>query len=285
MVSALSFTYGGKHTRVLDKIKDIKDVVSDYTQKFTAEAKLIPPNEASRAFFIHALNGLKIGDTLPTKQLSEIREFKDRIIGSAMCATPLGGKRHLDALPGSSEVFDPIWIDGKNGTMSKERKKAILEKSTTTIALGVSEMNKFLADPKGVFAGKGLSITSDEYKHLLLTNELPYTLEKAGVQVKDPAIFFDAIACIQGSKCLNDQGGVVHTTIQGAPPPPVVPPADDIASLGIGATVGTKDVTVWAVDPSLMAKAATNATTPAGKVGAASTTTGTGGLIQGGAVT
>ncbi len=204
MVSALSFTYGGKHTRVLDKIKDIKDVVSDYTQKFTAEAKLIPSNEASRAFFTHALNGLKRGDTLPTKQLKDISEFKDRIIGSVMCATPLGGKRHLDAIPGSSEVFDPIWIDGKDGTMSKERKEAILEKSTTTIALGVSEMNKFLlTDP--VFKGKGLSIDKDEYKHFLLTDALPKRLSDAGVERDKSAIFFDAIACIQGSKCLNDQ--------------------------------------------------------------------------------
>lgn len=283
MVSALSFTYGGKHTRVLNKIKDIDDVVGDYTKKLDAEAKLWKgaQNEVSRAFFTKALKGLKKGDTLPTTQLNQIPEFKDRIIGSAMCATPLGGKRHLDAIPGSSEVFNPIWIDGTNGIMSQERKDVILGKNNTTIALGVSEMNKFLSDPNGVFAGKGLSITSDEYKHLLLTNKLPPSLEKAGVQVKDPAIFFDAIACIQGSKCLNDQGGVVHTTIQGAPPPPAIPPADDIASLGIGATIGTNDVTVWAFDPSLMAKAATNAAGVAAKNPGAGNTAGGAGIGAG----
>jgi len=175
LVSALSFTYGGKHTRVLDKVNDVNDVIHDYTQKLSAEAKLWKgaQNETSRAFFTNALKGLKKGGTLPTKQLSDIPKFKDRIIGSTMCATPLGGEHHLDALPGSSEVFDPIWIDGTNGTMSEERKKAILEKSTTTIALGVSEMNKFLSDPKGVFAGKELKITDPEYRTLLLDNKLP----------------------------------------------------------------------------------------------------------------
>ncbi len=77
---------------------------------------------------------------------------------------------------------------------------------------------------------------------------------------------------------------MAHATIKGAAIPPEVSPVDDIASLGVGATLGNKVVTVLAFDPSIMAKAATNAATPAGKVGVAGTTTGTGGLIQGGAV-
>ncbi|MDD2916752.1 MAG: hypothetical protein PHH70_02815, partial [Candidatus Gracilibacteria bacterium] len=259
LVSALSFTYGGKNTRTLDKVKNVGDIVKDYTQKFVAEEKLITPNTSSRAFFIDELKKLKKGAVMPTLQLSAVSGFENRIIGSVMCATPLGGAHYLDAIPGSSEVYDPIWIDGINGDMPPERKKAILDKSATTIALGVAEMEKYLTTQ---FPGKGLKITPQEYRTLLLDNTLPEHLIKAGVEIDKKSVFFDAMACIKGSRCLNDQAGVVHTTIKGAPVPPaplaapptpaVAPPAPtDTASIGMGATVGTDNVTVWALDPSL----------------------------------